>query len=386
MEALEAQLAATNAELRAIKTEQAKPASPSASETAPPENENKSSETSVSAEAAATERLKLGGIHVRVFGDVRLQGSDTLGDKTSFRMDDLDVFLNSRISDKLSALTDVNFHFGDEFTAIPIIDRILLRYEETQNFGFEVGRFHTGIGYSNDAFHQGRWLLTTVDRPFFLEFSGEAGILPDRMTGVSASGDIPSGPVGLSYLAQFGSTETRRNLFANEAQFIDEDNGLGINLGLIARPGRWPGFQAGFSFYRDRMSPVTSQGIALSPIGQQIYAAHVLYQNASFQFLNEVILVRHELRNGSGVVFDSPAFYSLLSRRFGAVRPYLRYQYFNASNNEPIYSDLGRRNGPSVGIRYNFSEYADLKAQYDHIDDGNREPANGGQLQIDFTF
>jgi hypothetical protein len=386
MEVLEAQLAATNAELQAIKAEQAKQGTQSGSETVPAENENKSAEASVSTEATATERLKLGGIHVRVFGDVRLEGSDTPGDKPSFRMDDLDIFLNSRLSDKLSALTDVNFHFGDEFTAIPIIDRILLRYEQTQNFGFEVGRFHTGIGYSNDAFHQGRWLLTTVDRPFFLEFSGEGGILPDRMTGISANGDIPSGRLGLRYLAEVGSTETRRNLFSNEDQFIDENNSLGINLGLIAKPSRWPGFQAGFSFYRDRMSPVTSQGIALSPIGQQIYAVHVLYQNASFQFLNEAIMVRHEIRNGSGVAYDSPALYSLLSRRFGVVRPYVRYQYFNASDNEPIYSDLGRRNGPSVGIRYDFSEYADLKAQYDHVDDVNRTPTNGGQLQIDFTF
>ena len=78
--------------------------------------------------------------------------------------------------------------------------------KHSQNFGFQVGRFHTGIGYANDAFHQGRWLFTTVDRPFFLEFSGEAGILPDRMVGVSASGDIPSGSLGLKYLVEVGNT------------------------------------------------------------------------------------------------------------------------------------------------------------------------------------
>jgi hypothetical protein len=386
IEALEAQLAATNAELQAIKAEQARQSSLGWNEAALQANENKSPEAAATTESSATDRLKLGNIHIRVFGDVRLQGSDAQGDKTSFRMDDLDVFLNGRLSDKLSALTDVNFHFGLEFAAIPIIDRILLRYEHTQNFGFEMGRFHTGIGYSNDAFHQGRWLLTTVDRPFFLEFSGEAGILPDRMTGISTSGDIPSGPLGLKYLAEFGSTETRRNLFANENQFIDENNSLGINVGLIARPNRWPGFQAGFSFYRDRISPVTSQEIALSPISQQIFAAHALYQNTNFQFLNEVLFVRHQLRDGSGDVFDTPAFYSLLSQRFGVVRPYFRYQYVNASNHEPIYSDLGRRNGPSAGIRYDFSENADFKAQYDHIDDRNRQSTNGAQLQIDFTF
>jgi len=97
-----------------------------------------------------------------VFGDVRVQGSDAKGDKPAFRMDDLDVFLNTRLSNRLTALTDVNFHFGNNFATTAIIDRILLKYEHTQNFGFEVGRFHTGIGYSNEVFHQGRYLLTTA--------------------------------------------------------------------------------------------------------------------------------------------------------------------------------------------------------------------------------
>jgi len=85
-------------------------------------------------------------------------------------------------------------------------------------------------------------------------------------------------------------------------------------------------------------------------------------------------------------VFRTPAFYSLLSKRFGVVRPYIRYQYINAANNEPLYSDLARINGPSTGIRYDFSESAAFKAQYDHIYNSGQGATNGAQLQIDFSF
>ncbi|MGA8763167.1 MAG: hypothetical protein WB562_09905 [Candidatus Sulfotelmatobacter sp.] len=393
VELLEQQLAATNtqlaatiAELQAVKAGPVKNPDASLGSTSTPAPEDAANQVAASNSDRGPGAINLAGIHVRVFGDVRLQGTDAKGDKPAFRMDDLDLFFNARLSDQFSALTDVNFHFKDNFSVNPIIDRILLKYQYNENLAASIGRFHTGIGYFNDAFHQGRWLATAVDRPLFLEFSGEGGILPDRMVGLSFAGSMPSGALGLNYLAQVGSTGTQRVLITDEEDFIDEGEGLGFNLGLIAKPRSLPGLQAGFSFFRDRMSPVTSGGDALPNLEQEIYAAHALYQTPRFEFLNEVLLVRHALQDGSGLTFRTPAFYSLLSRRFGVVRPYVRYQYINASDHEPLFSDLRRRNGPSLGIRYDFNENAAFKAQYDRIQSRGQDATNGIQLQVDFMF
>jgi hypothetical protein len=98
-------------------------------------------------------------------------------------------------------------------------------------------------------------------------------------------------------------------------------------------------------------------------------------------------------------VFETPAFYSQISRRFGMYRPYLRYQYINASSEEPVFPQVGLRTGPSVGIRLDPTASVALKLQYDHTL-LRRQPGINGQtcpqlqmcapnavgMQVDFKF
>jgi hypothetical protein len=85
-------------------------------------------------------------------------------------------------------------------------------------------------------------------------------------------------------------------------------------------------------------------------------------------------------------VFQTPGFYSQISRQFGAYRPYFRYDYVNAPVNEPIYPDVGLRHGPSVGLRYDASEFVALKLQYDRVMLRNQPTVNGLEMQVGFTF
>jgi len=70
----------------------------------------------------------------------------------------------------------------------------------------------------------------------------------------------------------------------------------------------------------------------------------------------------------------------------GKTRPYFRYEYVNAGKTEPVLNTVGRRNGPSFGVRYDFSDYAAFKAQYDRIDGRTGKGVNGLTLQLAFTF
>ncbi len=96
-------------------------------------------------------------------------------------------------------------------------------------------------------------------------------------------------------------------------------------------------------------------------------------------------MIRHA-PTGLGHVFDTPGFYSQISRRFGSYRPYFRYQYINASSNEPIFPDIGLRAGPSAGVRYDASESVALKLQYDFTSLRDQRATQGAQAQIGFTF
>jgi hypothetical protein len=220
-----------------------------------------------------------------------------------------------------------------------------------------------------------------MGRPFIFAFEDQCGILPVHNVGVSATGRIPSSIFGLHYVAEIGNGRASRSRLDEPVQnVIDENNHKAVNFAIISRPDRLAGLQTGFSIYHDVLEP---QG--LPKTAEDIMAAHVVYTTNRFELLNEAILIRHSL-DGTPIAYHSPAFYTQLSHRWGMVRPYFRYQYFNTANQEPIFGDLGRINGPSVGLRFDPSEFGAFKVEYDRTERRNLPATNGVGLQLAFTF
>jgi hypothetical protein len=64
----------------------------------------------------------------------------------------------------------------------------------------------------------------------------------------------------------------------------------------------------------------------------------------------------------------------------------------NAPVDDPIYGNpleiepVGRINGPTVGLRYDFNRHAAFKLQYDREGIRGETSTNGGSGQFDFTF
>ena len=173
---------------------------------------------------------------------------------------------------------------------------------------------------------------------------------------------------------------THRERQLRAQNFQDTNNGKAFNLALFARPEAIRGLQTGFSIYRNVLAPNNSPRV-----GETILAAHAVYITSNFEWLNEAIVVRHALE-GTSQVFSTPGFYTQISRRFGSYRPYFRYQYVNGSDHEPIFPDVGRRQGPSAGIRFDASESVALKLQYDYTSIRNQQAINALAMQVGFTF
>ena len=305
------------------------------------------------------------------------------GSAGDFYIGAFDLLLSSRITDRASVLAEVVFEEGDAQSFSVNLQRMLLKYDYNDNLKMSFGRYHTGIGYYNTAFHSGTWLQTTADRPLIMEFANHGGLLPTQAVGISVTGLIPSGKLGLNYIAEYGSSDTIRPDINGSGNLDDENNGNHINLGFFARPDVFPGLQIGGSFYHDKIGDSSAQ----QPVryGQTIVNAHVVYVAHGFEILNEGFLIRHAQEN-SQIVFKMPAFYSQFSKRFGHIRPFFRYQYVNMNRNETIFDDVGLRYGPSFGARYDFDDNIAFKAQLDHTVRGGEPNLNGLQLQLAFTF
>ena len=318
-------------------------------------------------------------IHFQGFADVNLRASDQKGSHTSFALGQLDLFMTSRISEKFSVLGELIVEANERNDFTFEIHRLLLQYVPNDYLHLGAGRYHTGIGYYNTAYHHGLWFQTAATRPFIFAFEGKGGILPLHNVGLTATGRVPGAPFGLHYVAEVGNGRASRSRLDNPVQTsVDENNRKAFNLGLFLRPRRVQGLQTGFSVYRDRLTP-----LGLSPIEQTISAGYVVFQNARYESLNELVLVR--LISG-GRVFYTPAFYTQFARQLGAARPFFRYQYTNVPRDNPVFADVGRRNGPSFGVRYDLTDFAAFKAQLDHTSRRSLDALNELFLQLAFTF
>lgn len=214
-----------------------------------------------------------------------------------------------------------------------------------------------------------------------MEFATDGGPLPTQAVGVSLTGQVPSGAVGLNYTAEYGSSDTVRPDL-NGVTLDDEHNSNHVNVGLFVRPDPIPGLQIGTSIYHDQISD-TARGPTVR-LGQTIANLHVVYDGHGVEFLNEGFLIRHAYR-GSPLVYNMPAFYSQISRQFGHIRPFFRYQYINA-NPGSVLEDISLRHGPSFGARYDFSDNIAFKTQLDHTLRKGQPDLNGLHLQLAFAF
>jgi hypothetical protein len=375
---LESQVARLNAAVQQAPAPTPPAATPPSPSEMPPEIE-----TEMQPEAAAVDFSKT-LLRIRGFADVNLRGDTRHGDTTSFALGQLNLFVTSDISEKFKFLSEIVFEAGPDNVFGVDLERYLLIYSHSDYFNLAFGRYHTAIGYYNTAYHHSTWLQTATGRPFLFQFEDSGGILPIHNIGVSATGLIPSGSLGLHYVAELGNGRASHAQAEAVQNVIDDNNHKAFNLALFARPEHVRGLQAGFSIYHDRLTPT-----GVLPIGQTILDTYAVFVRPSFEWLNEFVLIR-DTPVGSRV-FNTPGFYTQISKLFGSYRPYFRYQYVNANNNEPVFGPIyntpvGLQQGPSVGVRYNASETVAFKLQYDHTALRQLPAVNGLTLQAGFTF
>lgn len=318
-------------------------------------------------------------LNIRGFSDFGLYGGNQPGQHTSFALGDLNLFITSDISERFKFLSELVFEANQQNGFEVDLERVLLEYDFNDYFKLSGGRFDTAIGYYNTAFHHTTWFQTTINRPYL--FQDEDPILPVHSVGLSATGRIPAGRLGLHYVAQVsnGQASSSHNV-APVQNLLDENTHKAVNFALYSRPDAVPGLQVGFSTYRDVLFPLSSPRI-----GETIMDAYAVLNRPNLEWFNEAVLIRHAPAS-SPHVFQTPGFYSQISERFGSFRPYLRYQYVNASSSEPVLAYIGLRAGPSVGVRYDVNESVALKLQYDYNELRQQPGVSALGLQAAYTF
>jgi hypothetical protein len=315
------------------------------------------------------------GLQLRGFADIDFHTSDLKGSNSAFQLGQLDLFITSRLSDKASVLNENVVESDANGVYAFKIERLLFQYSANRFLNLAFGRFHSNVGFYNTEYHHGTWFQTATGRPFLYR----GGILPIHNVGLSLTGAIPSGRMGMRYALDIGNGRSSRTTGAAEVtqNVVDENNHKALNVALIARPDQVPGLQLGISVYRDKY-----QKSGTPSIGETIKVAHVVYQTPIFEWLNEGVLIHHSQGKG----YNTRGYYTQVSRLFGKFRPFFRYQYVNAPDDDPVLAGVGVRSGPSFGLRYDLDASTALKLQYDHTKRRGLSSFNELTLQSAFTF
>jgi hypothetical protein len=338
-------------------------------------------------------------LKIRGFGDVRAflanqnlavvnpfdPGVSTLptqGGNSTFALGIMDLFITSKISQNFSYLSEMGFEADPASNGVGVdLERAQISFTPNDKFSLSAGRTHAMLGYYNTAFHHGTWFQTTMDRPHIFEFEDSGGPLPIHNVGVSAMGKVPSGKLGLHWLAELGNGKQTYSLEATvtPASVLADHTGKSTNLGVYARPSSIDGLQAGFDWYRASLVPVVDMlpgygtesfafPNAVDYYKQNIFVGHVVYITPTFEFMVEDAEIR-DLPRGSNLPLYTSGGYAQISKVFkDQFRPYVRYQWLNPNFNDPNNAWVGRWVGPNAGLRWDLNTYVALKIEYSHFD------------------
>jgi hypothetical protein len=299
----------------------------------------------------------------------------------SFILGDFDLFVNAKISPKINVLGEllITSDFTNEFAAE--MDRLMMTYTVNDYLKITAGKFNTAIGFYTNAFHRAPFFQTAANRPLMFTDEDAGGILPVHNVGVSLTGKIPSGALGLHWVAEAGNgTAYSGEGHSGIQNFVDENNGKAVNFAVYARPEAVNGLQIGASYYRDKIYPAE-----MDALNQRIYSAYVALVRAHTEVIGEGALLQHQ-EIGGGTTYNTVAGYAQVSHAFGIVRPFVRYEYQNVPVTDPVFGHLGRQNGPTAGVRFDLADYLALKVQFGRLITSLGQTATVAQAQVAFAF
>jgi hypothetical protein len=175
---------------------------------------------------------------------------------TTFQLGQFDLFLSSKLSEKLSFTSEVVIDSGIDNDWELDIERLQLTYRPSEYFEISGGRYHTAIGYYNTAYHHGMWFQTATGRPFMYYFEDNGGLLPVHSVGLSMSGLVPgTRKWGLHWIAETTNGRASNPARSPVQNFLADKDGKGYNLAAYIAPEWARGLQIGGSYYHDKLNP-----------------------------------------------------------------------------------------------------------------------------------
>jgi len=315
-------------------------------------------------------------LKVAGFSDFNFSATDQPGSTSGFREGQFVLHFASPLSSRVSFFSELtltaraaSFDTG--------VERIIIRYDQSDRFKVSFGRFHAPINWWSTAFHHGLWLQTTVANPAML-----GRIVPRHFVGGLIEGTLPARGLNIGYNLGLGNGRGVGLTRAGDAGDVNNHRAWMVNL--FSRPDRFYGLQAGGSFYRDKITRVDGRNFR-----EWIASGHIVWQREDPELIAEFANVNHR-EVGFMETFNTQTFYIQAAYRLPWFeqlwKPYYRFDYADVPAADPVFQSLSSLRGSTVGLRYDISNFASFKFEFRHQRRQGQSNINGVFLQNSFTF
>ena len=329
-------------------------------------------------------------LFIRGFGDAAFAATSSdleTGERANtFHLNEMDLLITSQISQDLSVLSELVFHFEDvEEGGFFELERLYLQYAPSDWFNIKTGRMHTPIGYWNHHFHHGSWFQTTVSRPQLHLFEDNGGILPEHSVGVEIAGSKETRPVDFLLSA---SVMNGRGRTLDEVQNVrDANRNKALNLHFSLEPNAVPGLNFGISTYLDRIPENPLNFARQGEMDERIWLGHLVYLKEGIEFLAEVAAIGHK-ESLTEREFDSHGFYVQGAYQLPKWKPYFRFDLLDFDEADPLYFPPHRVdiNMTTLGVRWDPSTWLALKFEYRYAEREGNKTSHSGLFQSAFVF
>jgi hypothetical protein len=305
-----------------------------------------------------------------------LTGGNNTGRTSAFGLGQFDLYITSRVADRLNFVGETVFEFDDEKSEFVVdVERVIAQYTLSDHLRIDAGKVHTPLGYWNNAYHHGLVMQPTISRPQVVQFEDDGGPLPIHTVGLQLSGrDLSVAHLGFDVLVG--------NPLGNRPSSDNRNDSPSLTAALHSQIT--PSLRVGVSAYRDELQTGSAnrRGDTLTvAMTQTIGGGFVAY----FSDRAEAVLEGHQVANRSaGRTTTSPNWFAYAGLRFAdRVVPYLTHEDVRLAEGDP-YFNADRFRRETVGIRYEQTASAVLKAELRSLD--RRGVARATELAVQLAL
>lgn len=210
----------------------------------------------------------------------------------AFALGAVDLFVTSQPHESLSMLAEVLFEAGTDQSFVVDVERLQTTLQLDPRLQLTVGRVHQALGYYNNAYHHGRWLMNSVTRPRAVAFEDDGGVLPVHGIGLQLWGEFDFGDASLGYTLGVSNGRGRNpDELLNTA---DYNPAKSVLAALVFTHLHW-GLKVGINALYDRIpgeTAATGEEVR-TPQSELILGAYALLDRDLVWLLAEAYLIDH---------------------------------------------------------------------------------------------